>query len=311
MVYPRDWARLPGPADFLGAIIGDLMAGNSVILSVPCDVPSALLSLEVARRIRGRRLWEWKSFSGTKGDGQDLEDFEMWRSSSSDVDQVVVWVDARKDDWLAEVWGNRLIDGVGSRDSLPRICLAMNLDAVKKFHEEKGLRIRRWARYVSDLDSRVLVARRERKTEASREYVSLKSALVGEIAGSELSVTEELVHLSIEDLLDVERFSVERIWAAQISVLFPLLDRERRRILEKYREYWRVPFQSRAGREIRNYVDLEIADMADQAKGMRGMRREIRNLYWLRRVRNALAHMKVVPWSTLVSTDGASWIKFR
>lgn len=311
MVYPRDWARLPGPADFLGAVIGDLMAGNSVIMGVPSDIPRALLSLEVARRIRSRRLGEWISFSGRIGEGRELEEFEMWRSSNEQADRAVVWVDARGDGKVAESWADRLICGVGSADSLPRICLAMNLDVLEKFHEEKGLRIRRWPQYVSDLDSRVLVVRRERKAERSDEYIALKSALVAAIAGSRLSFTEELIRLSIEELLDENRFSRQQIWAGEISVLFPLLDRERRRMLEKYCEYWRVPFESRTGRVVKNYLDLEITDMADQAKAIRGMKREIRHLYWLRRVRNALAHMKVVPWPTLVSTDASAFIRFQ
>ena len=311
MVYPRDWARLPGPADFLGTVIGDLMAGNSVIIGVPYDIPAALLSLEVSKRIRSRKLGSWISFSGTKVVDRELEEFERWRSSNEDVGYAVVWVDARGDAKVAEGWGKRLILGIGSPDSLPRICLAMNLDVLEKFHEEKGLRIRGWSQYVSELDSRVLVVRRERKAERSQEYVSLKSALVAELAGSRLSAAEELIQAPIEDLLDEHRFPSYQIWAAEISVLFPLLDRERRRILHRYREYWRIPAQSRSGKIVKSYVDLEIVDMADQAKGIRGMRREIRHLYWLRRVRNALAHMKVVPWSTLVSTDASAFIRFR
>ena len=52
------------------------------------------------------------------------------------------------------------------------------------------------------------------------------------------------------------------------------------------------------GIEVRNLRDLEIGDVATQARmyGLRGVDHD--HLHWLRRVGNKLAHSDIVSWAT-------------
>ena len=61
----------------------------------------------------------------------------------------------------------------------------------------------------------------------------------------------------------------------------------------------------------RRLEDLEIGDMAAQARRFRVLETEQRRLDWLRRVRNALAHNEIVPWGTLVSPVALQIVDFR
>ena len=65
------------------------------------------------------------------------------------------------------------------------------------------------------------------------------------------------------------------------------------------------------GTVIRCLIDLEIGDMATQARLGGPLVAERQRLDWLRRVRNALAHSKVVPWGTLTSPIAVHIADFR
>lgn len=73
----------------------------------------------------------------------------------------------------------------------------------------------------------------------------------------------------------------------------------------------RWPHTRKDGTEIRRLEDLEIGDMAAQARRFRVLETEQRRLDWLRRVRNALAHNEIVPWGTLVSPVALQIVDFR
>ena len=103
----------------------------------------------------------------------------------------------------------------------------------------------------------------------------------------------------------------EYIWRAQVSVLLPLVESERRRQLDAYRALWRLPHLRKDGKEIVTLENLEIGDMAAQAGSVGVPKPERQRLGWLRRVRNALAHNEVVSWQTLTSPIAIRILDFR
>ena len=89
------------------------------------------------------------------------------------------------------------------------------------------------------------------------------------------------------------------------------MESERRRQLDAYRTLWRLPHTRKDGKEIRSLENLEIGDMAVQAKRVGLPDAERQRLGWFRRVRNALAHNEVVSWETLTSPIAIRIIDFR
>lgn len=170
-----------------------------------------------------------------------------------------------------------------------------------------------WRDFVTALDSRVLVERFGRSFGCSPEHIALKSALVAELAGPDLEVAEQLGQERIGSIFAPGKHPPERIWAAQVGVLLPIVERERRRLLRVHRDLWRLPHTRRDdGKEIDCAEDLEIGDMAFQAQEWSGaFKAEKQCLDWLRRVRNRLAHNEIVPWGTLVSTTALQIVDFR
>jgi hypothetical protein len=139
----------------------------------------------------------------------------------------------------------------------------------------------------------------------------LRSALVAELAGTDLTFAERLSREPLGRVLQASDHPRERIWAAQIAVLFPLVERERQCILDTHRTLWRLPHTRNDGTQIRCLKDLEIGDMAAQARWSGPLEVERQRLNWLRRVRNQLAHNEVVPWGTLTSPIGIRIADFR
>ena len=63
---PYGWARLPGPADFLAAVVDDLAEGNSVLVGLPADVPPESVSVEIAEAVHRGGLGRWERISTTE-----------------------------------------------------------------------------------------------------------------------------------------------------------------------------------------------------------------------------------------------------
>ena len=177
--------------------------------------------------------------------------------------------------------------------------------------EEKRLRRRLWRDFVTPLDSRALVERISRRAGHQPPHIALKSAVIAEIAGTDLTLADRLSRDPLGRILHTSEQTREQIWAAQISVLFPLVERERQRLLHAHQSLWRLPHARKDGTEIRYLYDLEIGDMAAQAQPGGPLEFERQRLGWLRRVRNALAHNEVVPWSTLTSPIAVRITDFR
>lgn len=104
----------------------------------------------------------------------------------------------------------------------------------------------------------------------------------------------ECVHSAIMALDAGARTIDERIWRAQVSVLFPHIENQRRRFLAELGSQLRVPWQRPRGAIVACLEDLEIGDIAAQLNEERVQTNGeqtsyIKKLTW---ARNNLAHLK-------------------
>ena len=301
---------MPGPADFLDAIVEDLAVQVSVLVGLPDEAPVPVVGLEIADAIKFKGLGRWETVLSTEVSVTAPLEFIARRFDGRDAEGFVLWIDAMNGDAVATAWADyaRRFAGI---EKTPRICIAMSAACAEACREDKGLRRRVWRDFVTASDARVLVERLGRRFGRSREHIALKSALIAEIAGPDLACAERLAREPLGRILASKDHPTECIWAAQVSVLFPLVERERRRLLDVHRALWRIPHIRDDRKEIQRLEDLEIGDMAAQAWQVRALEIERRRLDWLRRVRNALAHNEIVPWDTLVSHTALQVMDFR
>lgn len=82
-----------------------------------------------------------------------------------------------------------------------------------------------------------------------------------------------------------------RVWQGQMTVLFPLIEQRRGRIIADHRSSLTVPFERGDGTWVTRVEDLEIAHLHYQLRNHRDRRLEPL-LRRLREVRNALAHLE-------------------
>ena len=309
MGFSHRWFELPGPAGFCHTLIEDLTQGLAVVVGIPSDVPALVLSRHLAELVKRRNVARLVVATERKLARLHPRAFIDRSCRSGNYDGIVVLVDMRHNQDQERAWREFVVE-ITKTDIVMRICLVVNEKAIRDYSDEKHLRVRCWSKFVGLTDSRVLFEERSRAQDVSREYIALKGALIERIAGSNLSVAHQLSRQTLRDLLTNSNYSSSKIWSAEISVLFPLIDRERRRILEKYRRVWQLPYQSKTGNGRFHLYDLEVSDMVDQAENMRVLSREKACLKWLRRVRNLLAHMRVVRWETLVNVPAKRLFDF-
>ena len=300
MGFSRRWLELPGPAGFCHTVLEDLTQGLSVVVGIPSDVPPWVLSRHLAELVNRRNLGRLVVATERKLAGLCPREFIAKSCPCSNYDGTVFWVDMRQNHNEGHAWG-QFVSQVTRTDVVMKICLVVNERSTRDYSDEKHLRIRSWSEFVGLTDSRVLFEQTSRSQEVSREYVALKGALIEKIAGSNLSVAHQLSRRPLRELLTTSSSSRFRIWSAQVSVLFPLIDRERRRLLNKYRTVWQLPEKSATANCRFRLYELEVSEMVDQAENVSVLRRERLCLKWLRRVRNMLAHMRIVRWETLVN----------
>ena len=294
--------------DFLHAITEDLANGNTVIVGLP-EGTSSGIAVEIAEEVKRKGLGQWSAVRSVEAGQQTPTQSVTQRSQSGNAKGLVLWVDATGKDIVAKAWGEYVLRFAGSPD-LPRICIAMHTTCADSCREDRGLRRRFWKDFVTSTDSRVLAERHVRRFEHSEAYVALKGTLVAELAGPNLALATKLANTPLERILDPEDYPPESIWAAQISILFPLIERERRRLLETYRDFWILPHPREDGREIWHIEKLEIGDMDTQAQQNGALGNERKRLDWLRRVRNDLAHLRIVSWATLNSPIARQIVDF-
>jgi len=101
------------------------------------------------------------------------------------------------------------------------------------------------------------------------------------------------VHAALLALNDGQGRLEKRIWSAEISVILPLLEEQRQALIPTVRPFLRFPINTGYS-VITDAQDLEIGHLANQLNGA-GVNPSIRQrIYFLRRIRNQLAHMTVL-----------------
>ena len=307
---PRAWARLPGPVDFLETVLEDLADRTSVLAGLPDEIQSATLAVEVADLVKHRRLGRWEAVRSTEARRLVPSESMARRFDGGNAAGSVLWIDATGWNVAATAWADHA-RRFAELPNMPRMCIAMDAACAEACQEDKRLRRRLWRDFVTPLDARALVERLGRRSGHRPAHVVLRSALVAELAGTDLAFAERLSREPLGRMLQASDHARERIWAAQVAVLFPLVERERQCILNTHRTLWRLPHIRKDGTRIRCLKDLEIGDMAAQARWSGPLEVARQRLNWLRRVRNQLAHNEIVPWGTLTSPIATRVADFR
>ena len=310
MSLPHAWARLPGPADFLDTITEDLADRSAVLVGLPEEIPGGALAEEVADLVTHRDLGRWSPIRAPEARTVAPADSVARRFKGGNARGSVIWVDITGNGESPGTWPDYARRQAES-PNVPRLCIVMNSACAESCPEDKRLRRRLWRDFVSPLDARALVERLGRRFGYRTGHLALRSAVVAELAGTNLGFAEELSRVPLGRILQARDSPRDRIWAAQVSVLFPLVERERQRLLDTYCAIWQVPHTRKDGTRVPCLNDLEVGDMAAQARRVGLLEGELQRLNWLRRVRNALAHNEVVPWSTLTSPVGVQIVDFR
>ena len=260
----------------------------------------------VKRDRRGR----WESVRSPEACTVGPSDLVARRLNGREAGECIFWVDATGADSSAVAWADYARSSAGNPDS-PRFCIGMSVACATACAEDKGLRRRAWRDFVTVADSRVLAERAGRYRGSGPLHIALKGALVAELAGDDLAAADRLSRDPLSRIVDAKEYAGERIWAAQVSVMFPVLERERRYLLGAYRSLWQLPHTRKDGREVQSLEKLEIGDMVHQAQHIRALKSELPRLRWIHRVRNALAHGEPVTWGTLMSPVALEIADFR
>ena len=304
------WARLPGPTDFLDTILEDMVDHVTVFAGLPDEIPSGDLAVEIADLVKHRRLGQWYTVRSAESQDTKPSRSVSQRFGGSGASDSVLWVDATGGDAAATAWADYAC-GLADYSDSPRLCVAMNAAYAEARNEDKRLRRRLWRDFVTPLDSRALAERVGRRAGYRPSHIALRSALIAEIADADLAFAERLSRDPLGRILQAGHHAREKIWAAQVSILLPIIERERRRLLAAHQPFWKLPHIRKDGTEINELNDLEIGDMAAQARPRGPLDGVRKRLDWLRRVRNALAHNEVVPWATLTSPIAIRVMDFR
>ncbi len=302
------WNRLPGPADFLDTIVEDLVGGNTVLVGI-ADAMRSWCSVMIAETVKRKEIGRWAAVRSWEAHQLTLNQFI--ENHNSDTERFVLWVEAIDED-TASKWVNYARYSFAEGDETPRVCIVMPMDHAEVYQEDSGLRRHLWTDFVTSSDSRILIERWCRYFGKDPIHIALKSTLVAELTGPDLVLAEELAHESLRQILDPSKFCPERIWSAQVSVIFPLIGRERWCLLKKYQNLWNLPHYREDGWEIQCIEKLEVGDMIAQVKSqyVKLTETDRKRLDWLHRVRNRLAHHDIVPWGTLTSPEARQIANF-
>ena len=302
------WNRLPGPADFLDTIIEDLVGGNTVLVGIP-DTMRPRCSVMIAETVKRKEVGQWATVRSREAHQLTLS--QSIENHNSDAERLVLWVEATDED-TASKWVNDARLRFAGGEETPRVCIALPMVHAEVYQEDSGLRRHLWTDFVTASDSRVLIERWCLYLGKDPMHIALKSTLVAELTGPDLDWAEQLAHESLRQILDPSKFNSEHIWSAQVSVIFPLIGRERWCLLKKYQNRWNLPHYREDGREIQCIEKLEVGDMVAQVKSqyVKLTEADRKRLGWLHRVRNRLAHHDIVPWGTLTSPDARQIANF-
>ena len=186
MNFPRAWARLPGPADFLDTVFEDLTDRVAVFAGLPDEVPPDVLAVEMADLVKLRSLGTWSVVRSSEACSTAPSDSIERRIDSGNSTGLVLWIDATVKVAAATAWVHHATRLVEFRH-MPRIFIAMSEACAIACGEEKRIRRRLWRDFVTKLDSRALLERIGRRAGHRPLHLALKSTLVAEIVGADLA----------------------------------------------------------------------------------------------------------------------------
>ena len=274
----------------------------------------ARVAVEIADLVKHRGLGRWEAVRFAEARDLRPSDLMARRFNGRNAAGAVLWIEATDDATAATGWANYARD-CAEMPSMPRLCIAMHAEHAKACDEDKRLRRRLWRDFMTPLDARAIAERFGRRSGHRSANVQLRSALVAELADTDLAYAERLSRQRLQWILKPNDHPRERVWAAQVAVLLPLVEDQRRWFLRTHRALWQVPHFRDDGSQVRHLDDLEIGDLATQARksarksALHGVDRG--RLDWLRRVRNKLAHNEFVPWEMLTSRVAVGIADFR
>ena len=307
---PDGWAELPGPADLVKSIVKDLGSGYSVFVGLPREVSYSEFALEVGEQIEFRRIGILEAIEddGLDDDGplsgglysqvSNQPAHSLRSRAVGSTDAALAWTG-----YARRFWG---LEGI------PRLLIAMSISDAKFCESDKGLRRHLWPDYVSGLDTLVMLRRCWHSVCRPTGNLELRSSIILEAADDDLVSAQRLAVLSLEELLCFDQISSDRIWAAQVRILFPAIERAVSRLRDAYRSVWDLPYYRGKPRVcIRDVDRLEIGDMRLLAKNMRISNEDRDQMEWLYDARNSLAHVRIIPWATLVSSAGIEVLDVR
>lgn len=291
----RSLMVLPGPAAFFRAVSEDLVGMNCVVVGLPVGFPVDTVRTCFDRAIRVACSSAGDLLKSASPDSV-VSGIVGCRSSS----RSVVYIDARSsgssvlEDWNGFVSSEaRMVDNVRTR-----VCVVLGEEDARVCREEKRFRRQLWSDYVTRLDSRVLAMERIRHLDVSDEHKALKVSLVGALCGSDLLMAERYSEYSLRRLVKGDVDAERLVWSGQVSVLFPLIEGQRIRLLHDYDDFW----QPRSDGSL-----LELRFMKDQwnwqSAGHKSTFWKVYNqIEWLKYARDRLAHMECIPWERLVGS---------
>lgn len=115
---------------------------------------------------------------------------------------------------------------------------------------------------------------------------------------------ETKTHSALLVLDDAEGEVARRIWGAQVGVLLPFIEGQRRALISRLRGVLRIPHVTRFNEVIEDVRYLEIGHLEHQANSNPAVDPDTRRLLWrLREIRNALSHLEVLPPSLLLCEE--------
>jgi len=138
-----------------------------------------------------------------------------------------------------------------------------------------------------------------------RGWDKITSSPASVISGTtDLFDGQEYVNSAYLAICGQEQEIVRRLWRAQLSVIFPMIEEKRLRYIGKMRGQFPLPFKTSYG-DVTVEDELEISHLCFMARTNKISvdRSTFRVLDKLREMRNALAHLEAVPHEFLNDTQ--------
>jgi hypothetical protein len=106
----------------------------------------------------------------------------------------------------------------------------------------------------------------------------------------------DILHSSLLAIQSSERELNQRIWRAELTILYPLIEQKRQQLIQELSSSLQLPHVTQYGESIKDPLDLEIGHIYAQLQNnwSHYLGRYRRQIALLRDIRNALAHLEPV-----------------